>query len=396
MFEKVVLRRSEKGLPITAGQLAEALLFYQNVHVVIDLGTLKSLVGALGIGGLMSLLQRPGLTAVYSEQELTTRTQAIHGFEVHSFDAMTIVGHESVGGEIKSKEGRFRYFLERAGARPEDAKRFAQKFIARVPTRQLAGNHYIQGGIPAAARADLANTAYMREAIRRALEAIPGGYAAGDKFKLDIVDTELGFHVFTDLDVEGVNRRRAAMIPPLDPITIALLFTHVHSARADLALAAHYGGDFVTSLMSSHILRARHADLLRRADLNRQAREEFTEVVLPDAPTIREVIDSGERTLEEFLVLLDKAGRFKEWIRSANPDEGLVREYIKGVTSQDWIQRLPAKTLRYVITQTLDAGNPLVGFVAGVTDAFIVEKLLGGWRPNHFVEKRLGPFISGE
>jgi len=40
MFEHIVLRRTEGGLPISVGQIAEALLYYQKVHLFIDRGTL--------------------------------------------------------------------------------------------------------------------------------------------------------------------------------------------------------------------------------------------------------------------------------------------------------------------------------------------------------------------
>ena len=36
MFEKIVLHRSDQGNSITAGELAEALLYYQNVHLILD------------------------------------------------------------------------------------------------------------------------------------------------------------------------------------------------------------------------------------------------------------------------------------------------------------------------------------------------------------------------
>lgn len=92
------------------------------------------------------------------------------------------------------------------------------------------------------------------------------------------------------------------------------------------------------------------------------------------------------------MLLLDKAGRFKHWLKTVNPDEGLVRSYLRDVSSEGWIQRLPAKTARYILTLGLDATSPTAGLVSGFIDNFIIEKLLGGWKPNHFVTGRLGPF----
>ncbi len=52
MFEHIVLRRAEGGLPVSAGQIAEALLYYQKVHVFIDRETLFYLIRQIGIPSL--------------------------------------------------------------------------------------------------------------------------------------------------------------------------------------------------------------------------------------------------------------------------------------------------------------------------------------------------------
>ena len=72
MFEKIVLRRSETGTAITAGQIAEALLFYQNVHLIIDLGSFGQLIRQIGPETLLSVLQHGDCTAVYCEEILRT------------------------------------------------------------------------------------------------------------------------------------------------------------------------------------------------------------------------------------------------------------------------------------------------------------------------------------
>jgi hypothetical protein len=61
---------------------------------------------------------------------------------------------------------------------------------------------------------------------------------------------------------------------------------------------------------------------------------EFKEVVVPDCPSVREVINQGQRSFDEFLSLLEKSQRLREWIQSVNPDASLVRDYLKQVTAQ--------------------------------------------------------------
>ena len=393
MFDSVVLRRSESGEAITAGQLAEALLYYQNVHLVVDRGTFQSLTRQIGISQFLSLLQRQGLNAVHCEESLAAHTENVGAFQVHNFIAFSMRGHEGVG-QLKTRTERVRYELQQVGMPGRQASKFAEAFVERVPTRKLSGDQYVAGGIPEAAKKDILSPEFLHKAVRASVAATPGGYAIGNDLKFDVISTDLGFHVFTDIDFDGINRRRAASSPPLEATGVAHVLSHILESRADLAFASFYGGDLKTSSTTSAILQVRHSEILRRASLNADAQKQFTDVVLPDTPRLAEVIDSGERTFDEFLLLLDKAARFKSWLRGAAPDEGLVRTYLRDVSSEGWIQRLPAKTVRYLFALALDSTNPIAGVMAGFVDAFVLEKLLGGWRPSHFVEARLGPFIG--
>lgn len=393
MFEKIVLRRSAEGQAVSAGQIAEAILYYQNVHVVIDWGTLHGLLKQLGVGQLLSLLKRSDFKAVYCEESLGTHTEPVGSLRVHSYVAFTFAGHQSVGN-LKTRAARLEYLARQVGCAPKAAKKFAQGFLDRVPIRRLSGDHYLKGGIPQAAKLDLLEPSFRRDAMRVTLAHTPGALATDVGTTFDVIDSDLGLHVFTDADFDAINRRRAALSPALEPISIAHVLNKIQEARADLALSSFYGGDFSTSSVTSAIVQLKHAELLRRAGISSESREQFHAVTLPDCPSLCEVIDSGERSFDEFLVLLDRAGRFKEWLKSVSPDENLVHRYIRDVTSEGWLQRLPGKGLRYVMTLAVESTNPIAGVAVGMIDAFILDKLLGGWKPNHFVQSRLGAFLQ--
>jgi hypothetical protein len=395
MFEYVVLRRAEGGSPISAGIVAEALLFYQRVHLVIDRGTLLQLLRQIGVSQLIALMRRTDFSAVYTEEILATMTSSVGPMKVHDYGALTLSGDQAAG-QLNSTPDRLQFELERSGIATAEAKMFAKAFLKNVPVRKLSGNHFLKGGVPNAARADLLDPTYTVTAIRRALPMVSGGYDPGADFKFEVINTPLGNYVFENIDLEGINQRRAMMSPPLEPLTVAYLLSHILDARADLAMAAHYGGDFITSAITSALVQLRHEVLFQRTRLNMEAQRQFAEIALPDMPTIAELIDSGDRTFDEFLRFLDKSVRFKHWITSANPDEGLAREYLLSISSQDWIQTPKVKSIRYMLTLAADATHPIAGMVAGFADNFLIEKLLGGWRPNHFVNNQLGPFLANK
>ena len=55
---------------------------------------------------------------------------------------------------------------------------------------------------------------------------------------------------------------------------------------------------------------------------------------------------------------------------------------------------LPSKSLRYALGSIVTAIEPVIGILGSAADALITEKILGGWRPSHFIEKRLKPFLQ--
>lgn len=273
------------------------------------------------------------------------------------------------------------------------AKDFVRKFLDMVPVRTFSGNHYVKGGIIEAAIADLQDTSFIQSAAKSIIETTSGGYTLGVGFNFEILKSDIGHFVFTNTDFRAINRVRAGLRPPQDPLAPAHILSSVLDARADLILASFYGGDFATSDGTSAIIQLKHAELLRRMEINDRERSGFIEIVLPDAPALAEVIDSGERTFEEFLKLLDQSRRFKEWLHKANADENLVSKYLKDVTKEGWIEGAKAKGIRYMLTTGIDAVNPVAGIIAGLSDAFVIDKLFKGWRPNHFIDKRLSPFL---
>ncbi|MCG2585989.1 hypothetical protein [Massilia sp. TS11] len=394
MFEKTVLRRAVDGLPLTQGQLAEAMLYYQSVHVVFDAGTLLSLIKAIGADQLIALLKRGNVTGVYCDEYIGTSTEGSSATQCHNFIAFNVAG-DDYGSALKTAADRIEFNTRRSeGFSKKESQQFAKNFLDLVPVRTYSSNYYVKGGIIATATKDLEDKAYIRDAARTVIETIPGGYSPNAEFSFDLLKSDLGYFVFTNADFDRINMARDRMTPRQDNFTPAHVLSSILEARADLSLASFYGGDFVTSGVISSIIRLKHSEILRRMQLNLQEKSHFTEIVLPDAPALCEVIDSGERTFEEFLKLLDHSRRFKDWLHKTNPDVKLAGEYLRDAKKEGWIEGVPAKGIRYMITSAIEAALPAAGPIASLADTFLIDKLLKGWRPNHFVDKKLGPFLG--
>jgi hypothetical protein len=395
MFDSVVLRRAAGGTPVTPGQIAEAMLFYQRVHLVLDRQTIFDLVAKIGVADVLVLVSRPELRSVYCEEMIGVMTDTPTGFPMHSFANLCFQGTQD---EFLPDDpaSRLAFEISRKGIERSDAKRFANALLRRVPSRKFSGNHFISGGLAEAARKSVLDQAFLTLAANEVVRHLDLSTRPLERpIRFDLLETPHGFSIFHDIDFDELNARRALSNPPLEPATVAMVLSHIQAGNSDLILAAHYGGDFWTSSIGSSVIQIKHRELLQRTSANADSRESFHESLLPDVPNVREAIDSGVRTFPEFLRLLDKAARFKEWLHGVHPDEGLVHNYVRDVKSEGWLQRTPGRSMRFFLTSGIGMAGMATGLAASFIDTFLIEKLMGGWRPSHFVDERLAPFVSG-
>ncbi len=396
MFEKIILRRSDKGPILSAGELAEALLFYQNVHIVLDYASLRGLISYMGMPTLLSLISRPSVSAIYCDETLATRTEKANNLVSHSFVSITVDGDKDVG-QLHSIKKRLEHLLSKHGYKKKPAKGLIEGFRRRIPIRKLTDNHFIDGGIVKAAQQDLYEANFIQESVRLALTYLVGTDNIPPNFRFKVHSNGSTFQIDTDLNFQIMNTIGKQYDPNVSDISPAHLINYVLTARTDTILASYYGGEFYTSALTSGIICLKYKELLRRICLEKNELKEFYKIVISEGPSLRDVINSGERTFDEFLTLLDKSQRFREWAKGVNPDEKLVKEYWSEVAAEGWINKLPNKILRYMIGTVVGAvATPLPGLAISVADNFLLEKILGGWRPSHFVERTLKPFINKE
>jgi hypothetical protein len=152
-------------------------------------------------------------------------------------------------------------------------------------------------------------------------------------------------------------------------------------------------------------IRLKHFEFLQRRDANKSETEQFREMVVPAFPSIREVINAGERSFSDFLVLLDQVDKFKSWLQKSNPDVGLVQNYHHAATEHTWADKIPTKATRFCVAAGLGLAIEALapsGFGAAAAlsvhglDALYLDRLIKGWRPNQFIEGPYTEFVTGK
>lgn len=403
MFETALSRKHGHAFTsIDKGLIAETLLFCSNVHIVVHFGVLIDLLKAVGSDTLLRLLDDRLVTLTYLRTDFGTVTVNRNGVEYNGFAAMRHGGQSPAKKRLTNDESIHLAF-ERALGKSWQTRRAAKRFLSKIYVRQNIDVSGQKDGIPALATKDLEDPEYVREAVRNALIEIVPSYVPPKEFRFEILrTTDSGFIIDHNIDFAAINAMFRETYSTSDStLTPALLVDQLLEARVDLQLASDYMAEIVTNGATSPIVRRKLVSLMAKRDKNLSDIQLFQQTLLQDARAIREAINSGEHSFDEFLAIVSKAQKFKDWLRSRNPDAGLLDEYYKAVKAETWIDRLPSKGLRLVIAfglaAALEAAYPSgLGTLAGLgleaADQLLLDRLLRGWRPNQFVEGPLKKF----
>jgi hypothetical protein len=95
MFESALMRKHGDGQQVVdPGLIAETLLFYANVHIVADHGTLVELLKTLGPENLLELLQAKAATITFVRSTFGTFTNSQGGIAINRFVAFLLGGQQ--------------------------------------------------------------------------------------------------------------------------------------------------------------------------------------------------------------------------------------------------------------------------------------------------------------
>src|ERR1022692_1734781 len=106
MFEKIVLRSLGAGSAVTAGKLAEALLFYGSVQLVLDEQSVAGLVRTIGVGAFIDLLRRPDVSATYVDGMASTISNPVGPMTVHAYGFISLSDPEAPAADPKKPQKR--------------------------------------------------------------------------------------------------------------------------------------------------------------------------------------------------------------------------------------------------------------------------------------------------
>jgi len=385
MFESIIFRNQRKfnvNEPIDIEALYEALLFYGSVTVIADKSILKQLIGIFGHDGLLELVQDEFLHIEYLNNNTGIHTQnSGSSNELHSpvtFNS-PVLDLDNVAFEL---------FRESTGKQGK-GRRLATRFIKNVSevdfeidiTKQLIS--------------DLAEASYVEDAVRRILSFYTPEYGNMFDIKFHVTKEGDGLSVDTNLDFSRLNwiyHTRVSI--KHSSITPAYLLIHLFNTRCDIHFASTHTSEIATDPISSAIMDIKYSELLKNRGASINTLTSFKRFVSVDTKNIGVVLACGRRSHKEYLVLLNKSRKMRNWLHNKEPDIDLIKDYHEAVVSDTWADKLPTKTTRWsifsgigLVLDTAGAGGlgTFAGLGISAVDTFLLDRLIKGWKPNQFI-----------
>ena len=391
MFDAISIGRQRTfGVdPLDVGLLAELLVFYGHVRVLVDRGILEALIRGCGAHEFVELVTSGRLQITYLTDGLGIRTDHDEGSEDRHMPTTFLI--QGAFEPQNAIPGAFQDATGKSGA----GRRFANKVMKHV--EEVRFQHSILNG----ARSDFVDARLMADAARLILPELAPAYSVPKEIAFVVRESGDFLTVDTNLDFSEISRSYHAQHPTdTGAITAAHILSQVLNAHGDLYLAGLYRTELATDPVSEGLIKQKCEALVASWAENTKAIDVFQDLTLSSAGAIREAVNSGQRSFSDVLKLLDSADRFRSWLQDVEPTEDLLREFYKRTTEKSWAEKLPAKTLRWgaaigagMLVGGLGVEGLAITTAASAFDAFLLERFARGWRPDQFTDGALRSFV---
>ena len=394
MFNSITIRRQnsfDQSNPIDIGYLLECLIYYRHVYVVSDHVILNQLINVFNESNLLSLLQEDVLNIIYLEGRYgisyTTDKSGIQSFSPCHYSGIDHTLSKHLRNIISSRNipsGKGRRMADKI-------ERFVDPFLHeqnfRTSLQSILANKELTNQI----------------AINYIRAAVPEFNLSDDAtFFCENVDERL--IVSTDIDFSHINTIYHKRVPPshstIDP---GLILAYLCDSEEHLFFSARHQSELAIDPVGSSLVKLRLEQLSNKLDLSEHAKIRFSEIIFDEAKSLRETFNSGNIPIDDIVKVALKSTKFKDWLSKQNDDIDILKEYYNSISSNNILERLPIKSLRWAFFQGLGLSidsivnnniGTIVGTAINIADAFLLDKLTQGWKPNQFVDNELTPLFK--
>ena len=392
MFDTITFKAgSGFGPPIDVGALAEALIFYRRVIVVGTSGTLKHLLERVKPFIVLSLVRDGRLEFRYQHEQASVISQEIlGGGYVHDL--------AKVSRARKTPESAIAETFRKSAGSTSQAKIGASQLLrlSKIVDYSLFNHRDLLY--------TLADEATTTRAIRQAITTCAPEYSIPSNLIFKLERGESLFRIDTNINFDDLNRSyHKRFSPSHSSMSVAHLLSMLQGMNEALHFSAAFESELSTSSTEQQLIMATVPTILNQRTSNDSNIARFLDLTLEGKHTLREAVNNGKVQFVEIARILESADRFKSWLQDQPPNAELVQRFYSATVADTWMEKLPTKTARWGIftgaglaIDALGAGG--IGTVAGLAlsslDSLVLDKLIKGWKPHHFVQSELLPLVK--
>jgi hypothetical protein len=419
MFESILVRRTTPSGhkdQLDLGHLAETMLFYSKVRLVLTRWNVPQLIHQCGPSQALEIVTSTNVKAV--RLDVTPAIQTVDpgtqrerywppvGVKVVSADQPVLVPADedpSISVARLPDEAYIVKLFQEATGKSGRGRRMGNAFLEHTDYYNLPVDDLHQ-----AVQADWADGKFMRQAAVTAVKELAPSYPVPSDLRIELEKEDDGYYVAKgNLDWAAA---LAASANRDNPLTATRFLTHIMNMRQGLYLAAHYEACIAQDTLGEGLTRAKCLDLTAALDDQQMKIAEFQTVVVRGVIDIREAINSGGHSFSDVLALLKEAEPLRKWFDKQEPDADIVKEYLKEANKKRILKSSVVKNLRWVIPHAVGMVPVATAFVSRVpevaiaapvadlaldaVDKHILARYCEGWRPAMFVDDKLRPFLS--
>ncbi len=384
MFDRIIFKNQSGYYPLVdIGTIAEALLFYGHVSIITNSGTIKHLLTQIPPFVFLDLVRSKRITLYYVSDQVAVQTierqshLALHNLVTFSSPQHTI-------DKVPPEE-----FYKRT------KNRLASRQFAKV-VQPIDHGLFNQQAV----LSTLDNFDLIEPAISSIVRVVAPHYEQPEAIRFRIERESHGFVVDTNINFTDLNTEYHRVVPKEhSSISPAYLLALFQGTQEELYFAAQLDSEVAVSILSREIHSQIFNSVLNRRFKSEKQIEAFGALTLSSGHAIREAVNSGKVPFADVVRLLDRADKFRAWLEKQPANEDLVENYYHAVIEDTWVEKLPVKATRWGIFTAAGIGMDLmgtgglgtsIGVALGAFDTFVLDKLIGGWKPHHFVEGELG------
>lgn len=400
MFGSICVHNPQPvGSAFDLGVLAEAMVFYRQVHVLAGPSEILSLLRICGPDSLCAALDSGFIELVYLENHLGVAT--INDGETNERHGLVF----TESAVQKFDEWVHKELLSWTNNRRK-SRNLTDRLVRHVkPTRWKTPE-------ASDARNDLLDPDFANACARAAAPHLAPGYIPpADAYFLVKLENEssipargftMDMSIETNFDFDIANRLYRRAVPDAR-FNKAAVLAEVFAGLTDLRVAASFSEEMAGSPSAMAVAELKLSQLLSGRDQSARRIDIFQEWTCGNGRAIREAVTEKKKNFEDILRLTEAAGRFKEWLADVDPSSDLVKDYVQAVCSASWADKLPPKVVRILLFNaagaamsalTTPVGGATTGLLLSALDTFLVDRLVKGWKPNQFVEGALKQFID--